>query len=106
MRPLADLLRRPLKVFILAGQSNMEGPGSVVGNVGRVFARQIQQRCEAKVITTGDAPLTVELTIAPGIGAEGFRIEDRPNGGVRIVGNDERGLVVWCRKVPADVALR
>ena len=69
------------------------GQGSVVGNVGRVFARQIQQRCETKVITAGDAPLTVELTIAPGIGAEGFRIEDRPGGGVRIVGNDERGLL-------------
>jgi len=64
------------------------GQGPVVGNVARVFARQIQDRCEAKVITTGDAPLTVELAIAPGIGAEGFRIEDRPGGGVRIVGID------------------
>ncbi len=72
--------------------------GSVVGNVGRVFARQVQQRCDAKVITTGDAPLTVELTIASGIGAEGFRIEDRPGGGVRIVGNDERGVLYGVGK--------
>jgi hypothetical protein len=63
-----------------------------------VFVRQIQQRCDAKVITTGDAPLTVELTIASGIGAEGFRIEDRPNGGVRIVGNDERGVLYGVGK--------
>ena len=57
----------------------------MVGNVGRVFARQIQQRCDTKVITTGDAPLTVELTIAPGIGAEGFRIEDLGLRGYNIV---------------------
>ena len=74
------------------------GPGPVVGNVARVFARQVQQRCEAKVITTGDAPLTVELAMAPGIGAEGFRIEDRPGGGVRIVGNDERGVLYGVGK--------
>ena len=72
--------------------------GPVVENTGKVFTRQIQQRCEAKVITTGNAPLTVELTIASGIGAEGFRIEDRKGGGVRIVGNDERGLVAGAGK--------
>ena len=72
--------------------------GPVVENTGRVFTRQVQQRCEAKVITTGNAPLTVELTIASGIGAEGFRIEDRKGGGVRIVGNDERGLVAGAGK--------
>ncbi|MCX5653077.1 MAG: hypothetical protein NTY65_00280 [Planctomycetota bacterium] len=73
-------------------------PGPVVENIGRVFARQIQQRCEAKVITAGDAPLTVELAIAPGIGAEGYRIEDRPGGGVRIAGYDERGLLYGVGK--------
>jgi hypothetical protein len=72
-------------------------PGPVVENVGRVFARQIQQRCEARVITSGDAPLTVELTVTPSLGAEGYRIEDRP-GGVRIVGNDERGLLYGVGK--------
>ena len=71
--------------------------GPVAENIGKVFVRQVQQRCEAKVMTGGDAPLTVELAIAPGIGAEGFRIEDRP-GGVRIVGNDERGLLYGVGK--------
>jgi hypothetical protein len=70
----------------------------VVENIGAVFTRQVQQRCDAKVITTGDAPLTVELTIASGVGAEGFRIEDRPGGGVRIVGNDERGVLYGVGK--------
>ncbi|MFZ9935966.1 MAG: hypothetical protein ACO3JG_02785, partial [Luteolibacter sp.] len=62
--------------------------GPVVENVGKVFARQVQQRCEAKVVTGGDAPLTVELAVEKGIGVEGYRIEDRKDGGVRIAGND------------------
>ena len=44
------------------------------------------------------APLTVELAVEKGIGAEGFRIEDRQGGGVRIAGNDERGLVAGVGK--------
>lgn len=73
-------------------------PGPVVENIGQILARQIQQRCDARVITTGDAPLAVELALAPGLGAEGFRIEDRPGGGVRIVGNDERGVLYGAGK--------
>ena len=61
----------------------------VVKSIGQVMVRQIQQRCEAKVVTSGTAPLTVELAVEKGIGAEGFRIEDSKVG-VRIVGNDER----------------
>ena len=38
----------------------------------------------AKVGKGVDAKLTVELAVVPGIGGEGFRIEDRPGGGVRI----------------------
>ncbi|MCY2990213.1 MAG: hypothetical protein NTY19_20410 [Planctomycetota bacterium] len=79
--------------LILPAQS-----GPVAKNIGKVFVRQVQQRCEAKVMTDGDAPFTVELAIAPGNGAEGFGIEDRP-GGVRIVGNDERGLLYGVGKL-------
>jgi hypothetical protein len=42
--------------------------------------------------------LKVELAIAPGIGREGFRIEERPGGGVKIVGNDERGVLYGVGK--------
>jgi hypothetical protein len=68
-------------------------PGPVVENIGRIFTRQIQQRCDAKMVESADAPCIVELAVSPGLGAEGFRIEDRPGGGTRIVGNDERGLL-------------
>ena len=70
----------------------------VVGNTAKVFARQVMQRCEAQVVTGGAAPLTVELAVEKGIGAEGYRIEDRQGGGVRIAGNDERGLVAGVGK--------
>ena len=73
-------------------------PSPMVENIGRVFMRQIQQRCDAKASTTGDARTTVELAIEPGVGSEGFRIEDRPGGGVKIVGNDERGLLYGVGK--------
>jgi len=73
-------------------------PGPVVEHTGKVFTRQVLQRCEAKVVTSGAAPLTVELAAEKGIGAEGYRIEDRQGGGVRIAGNDERGLVAGVGK--------
>ena len=72
--------------------------GPVVEHTGRIFTRQVQQRCEATVVTGGDAPLTVELAVEMGIGAEGYRIEDRQGGGVRIAGNDARGLVAGVGK--------
>lgn len=74
------------------------GPSPMVRNIGRILDRQIRQRCEARVILSGDAPLTLELAIAPGPGAEGFGIEERPGGGVRIVGHDERGLLYGVGK--------
>jgi len=93
-------------VHCLAGESAVKSvrlvlpkhAGQVVENIGGVFVRQVQQRCEAKAAVAGDAPLTVELAVAPGIGAEGYRIEDRPGGGVRIVGNDARGVLYGAGK--------
>ncbi|MCX6927602.1 MAG: hypothetical protein NT154_30995 [Verrucomicrobia bacterium] len=52
----------------------------VVTNIVAVLTRQITQRCAARITGSGDAPLVLELMLAPGIGAEGFRIEDRPGG--------------------------
>jgi hypothetical protein len=73
-------------------------PDPVVENVGRVFTRQVQSRCDARVLTQGEAPLTVELAIEPGIGVEGYKIADAANGMVRIRGNDNRGLLYGTGK--------
>ena len=65
----------------------------VVERIGRVFTRQVQNRCDTKVVAQGDAPLTVELAIEPDISEEGFKIADGGNGTIRIIGNDARGLL-------------
>jgi len=69
-----------------------------VRRITEVFQRQVEQRCHAKVVTSGDSPLKVELAIEPGIGTEGFAITDGQAGGVRIVGNDDRGLLYGVGK--------
>jgi hypothetical protein len=73
-------------------------PTAVEQNIGRVFARQIESRSEAKVVNEGDAPLTVELSIEPGIGDEGFKIADGAPGTIRIIGNDTRGALYGVGK--------
>lgn len=72
--------------------------GPVMGRIAKVIARQVQQRGEVNVIAGGEASLTVELAMAPGIGSEGYRIEDRPGGGVRITGSDQRGVLYGAGK--------
>jgi hypothetical protein len=70
-----------------------------IQNTARIFERQVAQRCRAKVITSGEADLTLELAIQPGIGDEGFRIADGPSGSIRVFGNDERGLLYGVGKL-------
>ena len=72
--------------------------GPVLENIAGVFARQVQQRCSTKVVRGDLTSLTVELTVEPGIGKEGFKIIDGQRGGVRIVGNDERGVLFGVGK--------
>ncbi len=48
----------------------------------------------------------VVLEITPGIGAEGFRIEDTGTGPTRIIGNDECGLLYGAGKFRRDPAWR
>ena len=67
-------------------------PSGVVSHLASVFGRQISQRCPAAVITEGTAPFIVEFATAADAGAEGYRIENRSGGGVRIVGGGDRGL--------------
>jgi len=72
---------------------------AVVRNIARVFHRQVESRCDARVVMKGKAPLTVELALEPGIGAEGFRIADGPKGTIRIAGDDVRGLLYGVGKL-------
>ena len=73
-------------------------PGAAMENIARVFARQVSQRCDAKMTSTGSAPQRVILAIEPSLGSEGFKIIDDSKDGVRIIGNDERGLLYGVGK--------
>jgi len=73
-------------------------PSPVFENIGRVLAQQIQDRCEAKVLTVGKQQFTIELGLKSDHAAEGFSIEDRSGGGVKIVGSDERGVLYGVGK--------
>jgi len=61
-------------------------PSKLVVNSARLFARQVSQRCGAKVVYSGEAGLTVHLEVSRGKGREGYTVADNPGGGVRIVG--------------------
>lgn len=63
---------------------------------------QIDVRCSHAICTEGKAKARIALSIEPGIGAEGFRIEDAGHRSVRIVGNDERGLIYGVGKFLRD----
>ena len=71
---------------------------SIVDKIATVFHRQIKDRCGAQVLTSGEGELTIKFEIDPNIGLEGFKIEDGINREIRIIGNDERGLLYGVGK--------
>ena len=68
-------------------------------NIVLVFARQVEERCSAKVTTQGEAPLTVTLAVDPKIGSDGFRIKDRAAGVIEVIGQNERGVLYGLGKL-------
>jgi hypothetical protein len=72
----------------------------VLRNISVILERQLSQRCEVKFETNKitRSQLKVELSIEPGIGSEGFRIEDGEAGTIRIIGGDDRGILYGVGK--------
>jgi hypothetical protein len=62
-----------------------------------IFAARIAERSGARVVSGNIKALNVVLKIDSGIGIEGFKIEDTV-GGVKITGNDDRGLLYGVGK--------
>jgi hypothetical protein len=73
-------------------------PTPVIENIARVFVRQVQSRCDARVVTQGEAPLVVKCAQKQRIGDEGFTVADDADGSIRIAGNDARGLLYGVGK--------
>jgi hypothetical protein len=70
----------------------------VVIRAAEILSRQIRRRCDAETVAAGEAPLVIELSVRPGIGAEGFSIVDVSPGVVRIAGNEPRGVLYGVGK--------
>ena len=66
--------------------------------VAEILSSRIQERTGIKPTLNGKAACSVELDVQQGIGKEGFRIEDVSRGAVRVVGNDNRGLLYGVGK--------
>jgi hypothetical protein len=74
----------------------------LVRKIESILVRRIQERCEVTLEKggsgRGNEDFLIVLDIEPGVGKEGFRVEDGKGPGVRIVGNDERGLLYGVGK--------
>ena len=90
---------------------SLPAPASaVVSNIAALFARQVAERCGVPVRAEGPGDpaaggepaasdeLALSLEIVPGIGAEGYRLTDLPDGGIAIQGQ-ERGLLYGLGKL-------
>lgn len=72
---------------------------STIEPLRQILTQQLQQRCPTTVVTTGAAPVVVELSVCPDQGvAEGFSISDGPPGTICIRGHDARGLLYGVGK--------
>ena len=83
---------KSLTIRLTAARSPM------LDNVVEILATRIQERSGVKAETSRKADCSIELSIQEGIGKEGFRIAETTPGAVRIVGNDNRGLLYGVGK--------
>lgn len=81
-----------LKVRVAARRSPL------VARTVEILRRHVRERSRIPVEETGANEADLELAIRPGIGKEGFVIEDGDHGAVRIAGNDERGILYGVGK--------
>lgn len=70
----------------------------ILCKAAELFQRTVEERCGARVVRES-AELTVELALQPGLGAEGFEIADGPTHTIRVLGNDERGVLYGVGKL-------
>jgi hypothetical protein len=76
----------------------MGAKNPVLDRAVEILGARIYERCGVKPEFGGTAECNVELSVEPGIGKEGFLIEDAARRSVRIIGNDSRGLLYGVGK--------
>ncbi|MEN6372510.1 MAG: hypothetical protein ABFD64_10920 [Armatimonadota bacterium] len=70
----------------------------ITDNVAAILARRIEERSGVWVVNDSTGDFQVYLEVEQGVGPEGYTISDVPDGGIRITGNDERGLLYGVGK--------
>jgi hypothetical protein len=75
-----------------------QGATQITRNIAAVLKRQIESRSKVEVTDAGVGDVRIELRIAAVIGSEGYTIAGGENGSIRIIGNDERGLLYGVGK--------
>ena len=75
-----------------------EGRSAIVERICAILSRELWERHGAHTRRKGAEDQVIELSLEGGVGKEGFQIGHREGGGVRIVGNDERGLLYGVGK--------
>jgi len=84
--------RRSLEVRVIGAKSPL------LDAFAGILGSRIQERCEVSSTSTGKADCLVELAVQDGLGKEGFRIERASPDTVRILGNDNRGVLYGIGK--------
>lgn len=73
-------------------------PSTLTERIKSILIDRIKTRCDVKLASSEKSKLILTLSVRPGIGTEGFRISDGPQGGIEITGNDNRGLLYGVGK--------
>ncbi|MHB1462412.1 MAG: glycoside hydrolase family 2 protein [Armatimonadota bacterium] len=76
--------------------------GEMTAKIIEILTRQLKERCGVRVVTSGKAEWTVELSVKTGAGKNGYTIADGPNGSIQIIGHDEPGLLYGVGKMLRD----
>jgi hypothetical protein len=71
---------------------------ALAGKAREILARLLKERSGLTVVESSEKDARLILDIQPGIGAEGYRIEDLPGGRIAITGDCERGLLYGIGK--------
>jgi hypothetical protein len=72
-------------------------PSLAMKHTASIFTARVTERSGAREVERNDRALKIVLEINQDIGTEGFRIED-VDGGVKIIGNDDRGMLYGVGK--------
>lgn len=86
----------------MAGTVRIDCPSNasaLVQKAAAIFKARITERTGIRTATTGPAEARITLAIDSGIGREGFRIADGPNGSIEVAGNDDRGVLYGVGKL-------